>query len=625
MVLSVILVFIIAFLPLIIAEETKINTETKTITTPISANVADVSQDVPNKGYACLESKIKNQTSFSLEQAIFGAIALGYKKELIDKIASEKKSNDACWPASTCDVKTTAQVALAYQRAGQSTDKVVEWLEARKGSAVGLTWYLEIDIADHTPSTCTVSYDSIQKEISILSDMKIGAGSSTNCFTPSVSGYWLRIADSCVDKQFTISCKKDFISTLLYEKKVGGTVYVSSATHNAGADASTNEQISAKCFKNANGCDYEGSLWAAFVLSQLKKDVNNVIPYLQAMTDDYPSSFSSAFLYILNPTQDQYTEISQKQTSAKYWEIVGSPYKKYYDTSLGILALDRSTSPRTEVAQAKNYLAGTQSKEGCWNARDNIVDTSFVLYAAWPRAGAGGGGGGGGGVSGSLCSSVPGASCESDKNACLGAGGRELTANQCLKVKEICCSVKIPQKTCTDAKGFVCKENEECLGTPIDVSGSGLCCQVACTPKSEPSTCPSSGSCKNSCGSDEDKSSSATCSEGKLCCLPKTVEPPSGPNWLLILILIGLIALVIIAIIYRDKLRVAWYSWRHQVKTNPINRGSPPAFAPRIGPGPRAPPGYPRPIARPMMKPRAAEKDKEMDETFRKLKEMSGS
>ncbi|MEK6825182.1 MAG: hypothetical protein AABY00_00170 [Nanoarchaeota archaeon] len=614
-------IFLVLVLPFILAEETK-TSDSKTIA-PAAVSVPEVSQEVPAKGYVCLEARVKNQTTFSLEQAIFGTIALGYQKPLIDKISSEKKSNDACWPASSCDVKTTAQVALAYQRAGQSTDTIVSWLEARKGSAVGLTWYLEIDITDHTPSSCMVSYDSTQKEISIQSDMRIGPGASTNCFTPSVSGYWLRIADSCVDKQFTISCKKDFITTLLYEKKVGGTVYVSSLTHNAGADASTKEQVNAKCFKNANGCDYEGSLWAALALNQLKKEVNDIIPYLQAVSEDSQQYFPNAFIYFLTPTQDQYSEISQRQSSGKYWEIVGSPYKKYYDTSLAILALDRSASPRVEVAQAKKYLEGTQNKEGCWNIRDTIIDTSFILYAAWPRAGASGGGGGGGG-GGALCSSVPGASCESDKTACLNAKGRELTANQCLKAREFCCSVKVPQLSCIDVKGFSCKENEECLGTRIDSVSSELCCSVACSPKVEPSTCPSSGACRSSCGDDEDRSSTAVCSEGKLCCLPK--DKPSGPNWALIVILILLIVLVVIAIIYREKIRIAWFSWRHKVKTVPVSRGAPPApaFPPRIPPGPRPPPGYPRPLPRPMPRIRTGEKDKEMEETFRKLKEMSG-
>ncbi|MBM3233139.1 hypothetical protein FJZ18_03175 [Candidatus Pacearchaeota archaeon] len=617
LVIAFIILSLFAFYFVSGAEDTKSDTSKATTVT-----VPEVSQDVPTKGYACLEAKIKNQSSFSLEQAIFGAIALGYQKPLIDKIGAEKRSNDVCWPASSCDVKTTAQVALAYSRAGQANENIISWLEARKGGAVGLTWYLEIDITDHTPSTCTVSYDSTQKEISILGDMKIGSGASTGCFTPSVSGYWLRISDSCLDKKFTVSCKKDFVTTLLYEK-VGGIVYISSETHNAGADATTTEQVNAKCFKNAQGCDYEGSLWAALVLTHLKKDINDVVPYLRAMAEDSPQYFPSSFLYFVVPTQDQYGEIVQRQHSSKFWEIIGSPYKKFYDTSLAILALDRSSNPRTEVAQAKKYLEGAQSKDGCWNARDNIVDTSFILFSGWPRAAAQGGGGGGGG---SLCSAVSGASCETDKSACISAGGKELS-NQCLKAREFCCSVKVPTQSCTGAKGFNCKENEECLGTRLDISNSGICCSIECSPKVERETCPSSGelkgTCRSGCGDNEEQSSQFTCSGGTVCCLEKGKAGP-GANWFLIIILILLIILVIVAIVYRDKIRVAWFSWRHGVKTSPVTRGPPPAPVMATRPGPR-PPGYPRPMARPPFRPRTVEKDKEMEETFKKLKEMGSS
>ncbi len=602
-----------------------------TAATPAATGTAAaaVSQDVPNKGYQCLESKVGNQSTLSFEQAIFAGLALGKgsNDKIFNTIKESKKTNEACWPAGGCRLKDTAQAALYYKRIGENTDEIVKWIESKNATATGLTWYLEMDILDHTAAECTVGFDDVIKNIQIQDDMKLGSGAATACFAPSTSGYWLQLADRCVEKSFEISCTKDFLTTLLYEKSVGGTIYVSPETHNAAQGAKTTEKIEAKCFKTGSECDYEGTLWAAMVLRSLDIDASNYVPYLQALEEDNLKYFPSAFLYFIQPSQEQYSKIIEQKRSGNFWEIIGSAYKKYYDTSLAILALDRSSSVRTEVEQAKSYLATAQLKDGCWNARDSIVDTGIVLYSAWTRAISIRGGGG----TTAFCSQLAGASCETDKTACVAAGGKELTIYTCLKAREFCCSVKVPVKTCAEQQGTLCKANEDCLAQTLDSSDSGVCCSTQCALRQNPNTCPSTAECKTACGTDEEEKKDVSCGDGRLCCAAKSPDGEGNYTWIIILII--LIVIVIIAIVYRNKIQMAWYNWRGKVKSVPVTRpgssGAATANVQGFGPRPPFSPRMTRPMTRGFpMRPspastRTVSKVKELEETMKKLRDMT--
>src|SRR3989338_1275945 len=576
--LKILLAGFLAFTFIILAIGAGFGEESNTVTDGNSAadansnanSIVPVSPDVPNKGYQCLESKIDAQSKLSFEQAIFAGLAVGKGKndKILNTVKENKKSNEACWPAGGCRLKESAQVALYYNRIGESTEDIVKWIESKSGTATGLKWYLEIDILEHTAGECTVGYDDVKKQVQILNDMKIGSGAASGCFAPSTSGYWLQLSDSCVDKSYEITCNRDFLTTLLYEKRNGGTIYVSPETHNAAQDARTTEKIEAKCFKTGSECDYEGSLWATMALSRLGKDMSSYVPYLQALEDENLKNFPSAFIYFIQPAQEQYGKITEQQKPGKFWEVLGSPYKKYYDTSLAILALDRSSAVRTEVEQAKNYLASSQLKDGCWNSRDTIIDTAFILFSAWPKGISGGVTPGGGTTS--FCSSIQTASCETDKSACQAAGGKELTIYTCLKANEFCCSVKVPAKTCADQKGALCKPDEECLAETLDSSDAGICCSAQCAKKAEPITCPATAECKSACGGDEEEQEGATCSNGEVCCALKENGGEKNNTWIIILII--LIAIVVILIIFRSKIQLAWYNWRGRVKSSPVTR-----------------------------------------------------
>jgi len=89
--------------------------------------------------------------------------------------------------------------------------------------------------------------------------------------------------------------------------------------------------------------------------------------------------------------------------------------------------------------------------------------------------------------------------------------------------------------------------------------------------------------------------------------------------WIIILIL--LIVIVALGIFFRDKLRLWWFTKRGKSSASPVTR---------TGMPPRGPPGETRlpPRMQPMFAQRnrlpiGGEKDKDMDDTMRKLREMS--
>ena len=586
--------------------------------TSVSSSQAATTIDLDkiDKAYNCLDGLVKNNSRLSFQEAIFSTLALGSKYNLVSKIDEEKGAN--CWPKSGCKLKETALAALAYSRAGKSNDDIIKWLGSKNGSASELQWYLEIDITSRAASDCKIRYDGSEKTLKIKDDMTL-QGSLGSCLSISNSGYWMRISSSCLEKEFEISCDQDFVSSLIYQKSAGGTVYVSSQANGASSSGTTKEKVQAQCFKTGTACDYEGSLWAAFALKKANKDVAPYLPYLVAFADDYKQTFPSAFLYILNGGEDFYSSIVQSQKQGKFWEVTGSANSKYFDSSLAMLALQGSSA--VELENAKNYFASVQGTSGCWN-NNNVRDSAFLLYSGWPRSV-----GGGGGTTASLCTSVSGYSCGT-RSDCRDFGGSILTSFDCPNAQEYCCNVKIEKKSCSELLGKVCANGQNCIGS-ISPSLDGSCCVGTCEiplPTTNECEDEAQGECKSSCDSTTEEEIIKDCeASGQVCCVAKA--PKSSNLWIWIIILSILIILVIIGIIFRDRLRVWWFHFRGRAKSAPITRQSGPGYGMARRPMPmmRPMPGRPmqRPMVRPMPQREASGTDKEMEETFKKLKELS--
>jgi len=566
----------------------------------------NATSDSVDKAYKCLKSQIEGKT-LSLKEATFSALALGSAGNLVERIESEKDAN-SCWPKGACKLKESAQVALAYNRMGKDTAQIKNWLLAKRGLASELKWLLEIDITNKVSASCTIKDGTRENNIRILEDARI-QGSTGACLAIDSGGYMLRINANCLDKEFEISCNQDFITSVLYQKSGGGTLFILPETHSAASLGTTKEKVKGDCFKTEKTCDYEGSLWAALAMQKMGEDISGFAPYLLALADDNERYFPSTFLYILFGGEDQYNSIAQLQKQGKFWEIAGTRDGRYYDTSLAMLGL--SDSGGVEIEATKEYLLGIQTKDGCWN-NNNIRDTAFLLYAGWPRTAAGFGG------ARSLPPCEPTFSCE-NAFECTQAGGTIEYNYDCSYAGTSCCSVTLQKLSCEQKQGLLCEAGMTCNGR-IESASDGQCCiDGACieTPSAGEDTCtPIGGTCSIECASGESESSESCMLSGEKCCVP---EKSSLVLWIVLLVV--LIGAVIAGIIFREKVKFLWYRLTEGIGSRFAKKPSAPAAVP-------ARPMMPArgPVMMPFRGPapaRPVARDREMEEAMRKLKEMS--
>lgn len=583
-------------------------------------NDTSADKDSTEKAYDCLTSKVGNRTDLSLQEAIFATLALGYQKNLLRVIEDNEKTSEHCWPKGGCKLQDTAQVALAYERIGKNTDDIAKWLISNNATPTELKWFLEIDISSHKSALCKIKYKGHEYSVSILDNMKL-SGNAGTCLELAAGNYWLAIKSNCLKESFDISCNQDFVTTLLYQKNSGGTIYVSPNTHSAASLGTTTEKPNTNCFKTSGGCSYEGSLWASLALYTLGKDVSSFTPYLLALAEENERFLPSAFLYIITGGNDQYAKIIESQKQGKYWQQPGSSNSRFYDTSLAMLALSKASS--TELENAKSYLTSIQTKEGCWN-NDNVKDTAFVLYSAWARAVQKSIDTGAGGSGIELCATPN--SCESARD-CTDAGGQIYTQFDCSTWGEFCCSKSVQKQTCNALGGIVCKANERCSGQTKSAF-DGSCCMTSCLVIDD-NVCEQRGNyCRTSC-EDNEKEAAYTCTDSaKVCCeytAESTASSSSSTWWIVILVI--LIILVVLAIVFREKIKIAWYKAKGKASSAPLVKpGMGPGaggagFRPPMMMARRPPPGGMPMIRRPMPRPGI---NAALDETMKKLKQMGG-
>ena len=590
-------------------------------------------RDRINKAMLCLDQRIEETPRLTLEEAVFSVLSGVSAGKAQDRIR-EQKSSDGCWPVSGCNVRSTAHGLLASRKLGDDTQKSTSWLKSKTGLSKDLRWNLQITIENNAPASCTViPQGKSDVLVSITDDMKV-SGDFGECFSVSSSGYWLEINPSCLDKEISISCDQGFKTNLLYYQRNDGTVYVSPTTHGAAAKGITKENVRAKCFVEGSVCNYEASLWAATALYASGEDVKEFIPYLIALAPENEKYLPDAFLIYLVGGDRQnahYVSLMQKQKPGGYWQAQNTAYNFYYDTSLAMLSLGGESAQ--EVSNTITYLFDKQTEEGCWNS-NSIRDSAFIIYAAgWRRASSGSGGGeivpgvnvtGNGTVSPdqpydpdvvSDCQ-VSGYYCAPDAVTCLEAGGDVVSEQRflCTRYTQACCTVPAEStlKSCFDLGGEVCGADEQCPLESVPAS-DGSCCLAGCEPREESGT-----------GQPPER-------------IPEPVEEEksSSLRWIIISLSI-LILLVIIGIVYRSKIRLWLYTRKGKVTTTPVGRGVPPGIVRRFPPGPgggilprglppsviRRPVNAPRPVL-PIRKTVISEKDREMEDTLKKLKEMS--
>jgi hypothetical protein len=568
---------------------------------------ADVNTTQINSGFTCLNQQVGDCSSLSTSEQIFTSLATGKCTSIL-----AGSSSNGCWPASSCDVKTTAQAMLALSNSGLSTSNSEAWLATKQITSSDIAWYLQINT--NSNSTCSVSYSGSSYSFSMNKDKSLSAGAGS-CLPLSSNGYWLSVSSSCYGVPFVISCNQPFTATNLYQRQGYQTLYVSRSSSSASAGGKVSDTLNASCFGSGGTCNYESTLWAALALDSIGRDVSSYLPYLTVMADDDSNQayLPYAFLYSLTSSSDYLnTLLSEQKTSndQSYWDA-GSSYGPNYDTALALLPLQSQSPP--EKTSAIDWLMSNQKTTGCW---DTLLNTAFILYS----------------ISGSQAKKTStSADCLSSGNYCISgvncnqAGGNVLQGYTCSGTY-VCCSKNVVTPTCSSQGGQVCTSGQSCQGNPTsasDTSSGQTCCIGSCsTPVLAPSDCELSGGvCRSSCFTNEQSSSTSCALGSEICCVQQ--QNTSGNLW--IWILLPLIFLALLVVLFRKQIGVFWLKVKSKSGKNPGNgRLPPPGLPPRPPFPPRGQPpmGFQRrPMPRPLPR-KQQQKSSEVNDVLSKLKEI---
>jgi len=561
------------------------------------------------------------------------AVLLEYKTALLAKkqnISSEQE----CWPSGSCKIKDTALALLALDHLGENTEKAEKWLLSKNKTATDILWLLQEDSESETK--CTITYDQVDYQTTISADKKIGSPAGS-CLTIYSNNFWFQVATSCYDKEFTLSCDKNFLANFLYKRAGTGNVYyVDSNTKSSPALGDVTLNINSKCFGLSN-CEYEDSLWASLALFRKGYDVNSFIPYLIALSDSNEAYFPEAFLYILTGFEDYANKLIQEQNLGNYWQTTGSPNGKYYDTALALLSLSNSNAE--QVVKAKKRMEKYQDSNGCWASSKTVRDTAILLWV--------------------LAGREPSIQVVPSVTRCLDANyfcmeqtdcgvPDRLGENYWCSGNQECCRVQ-NLETCTERNGQKCPSSKTCSGITIETSDEPDCCLLDCVDPVQQSECEANSNyCQTACASNQE-STTEQCNGGMLCCKYTTPTPtpnPGGSKWWIWLIVIGIIILLaIIAFLQREKIKMWWFKKQSNVRSGSASPGNsfggfrpgPPFMGRPGGFTPTRPmmnrpmpirPGFTpaRPINQPRLNPEPKPEEpnnSEEDETFKKLREMS--
>ena len=556
----------------------------------------------------CLKDRVDSNGCSSLnhEEIVFSLLSLANDEDI------QRECRDAldireCWTSGDCNVKDTALATLALNYIGENTEESEEWLLSQNNTATNLEWYLEIDSTEET--TCSINYGQ-EAEVLIEENKLVGINDDpSNCFSSGFNGYWLRVNDDCLEKEFEISCDNGFVSTLIYRKENSVVWHVSGEAESGSANSTTSHQINSYCL-GTNGCNYEGTLWAALALEQSGRDISHLKPYLNVLYEDNSEFFPSTFLFLLTNSDHYLSRITNLQDRDGFWDVGEN---KYYDTALALMAL-----PETRTEDAISWLEDVQDSSGCWN-NGNIRDTGILLWAGWPKSPA------------SISDRPIRQDCESEGyycmsgSACDEAGGEILRNYDCPSGVDKCCNREPLGDTCRAKDGYICGSSERCTGdlvTASDTSGAECCVQGECVPKE--SECERNEYfCQSNCGEGEQEvvSYSDSCGAGEVCCKEED-EPEEGGSYWWIILLIILIVLVVLGIIFRHKLRAFLFKLKNKFGKGKEGQSSKkPPKGPGSRPGKRRPPRKSPPRRR--RPPRKkSQTDKELADTMNKLKKM---
>ena len=213
--------------------------------------------------------------------------------------------------------------------------------------------------------------------------------------------------------------------------------------------------------------------------------------------------------------------------------------------------------------------------------------------------------------------------CEDEGFFCTSTGECESTGDNLLgenyecSNRKVCCRVEppVPDQTCSELKGKECTSDQLCSQATVYSKDTSECCIGTCEEQLAQTECETEGySCKDSCAEDEEEAGFA-CNNQQCCKIKETVSKSYWWVWVLAILII----LVVLGIIFRDKLRVFIFNLKNKFSkgkgSQPQKKGPP--FMPPTMQQQRMPMRYPQ------RAPPVSKTDKELDETLKKLREMS--
>lgn len=561
---------------------------------------------IPREGYACLEEKIDEKTceELSLEENIFSVLATG--KCLDELLGLVKEEN--CWGENGCDIKTTAQAIISLREQNQNVTPYVSWLKSKNLTSRerGMDWFAQLDVTD---SQCYIEVEEGRAEFEIDSAERLREITSfSRCF--DVENYRVKIKQICHDKEIRVNCDKSFEASFFFER--GGIIYLSEKSIGGSANETIEHRLDAFCFGEGR-CDYESTLWAMLALDFVNEDFSYYIPYTIAFAEARASEvfLPESFLYRLLGSGMYLVELENLQDREGYWEV--GRRGRHYDTALALLALDESDAKDKAI----EWMNQTQGEDGCWDEGE-IVSNAFLLYSAWPR----------------FVEAVDVPVEEDPVKSCVEEGHFCMSRTDCEELEgnifdglscpgiQVCCSEKREEKTCEDRGGIFCSGEEECIGDRyhgLDVNDE-RCCVGECEIPVEPDLFPEDFDNKEECEDAGFHWYDDRCN--------RFPEPKEDFPWIWIVLLVLLIGLVVLGIVFKDKLRELFFKIKSKFgsKGDSVSRKpqgpSPPSAPPMRRPVERhIMPKQPQPQKRPMGKPPAKPKE-EFEDILGKLKKM---
>jgi len=522
-------IFLILILPLVLSIEDNSTLDTQTI-----------EQSKVSQAYSCLEKQINDIgcSKLSPTQKIFALMATGKCK---DEVVSDSNA-ELCWPKSNCQLKTTAQAIMALTRISEPTDVAEDWLLDQNATPSDVDWFLQIETSEE--SDCEIKYSTGGTyDIKSRADKKL-SGTGGSCLSLSSGGWWYRISPSCYNTEFEIKCDKAFLTNLLFKDKSSSTIHISEKTSSTSAEGTTKEKVNSLCLKQDGKCDYEGTLWASVALESVGYDITSFMPYLITGVEKYPKLLPESLLYLQTNYDEFRNTILQKQKYNKYWDESGD---KFYDTALALFPFQYSGSQ--QKANTIGWLLEIQGKDGCWDG-GNVLSNSFLLYSLWPKQ---------------VDSTTTKKDCEDSGFSCMSeikCNGNVLSGYSCPSGLFICCDKAEIFDICKEQGGEICSSTENCIGGTIveasDTQSRELCCvNGRCDKELEKNECDlAGGTCRSFQCTSEEQTSASSCGDDSVCCI---VVQKTGIVWWIWLLII-LIILTALAILFREKLKILWYS-----------------------------------------------------------------